>query len=138
MDIFFTDPDDMPVPPEEVRIRELEARPYPDGRRVAVRLHVTPFLKRPNMEVTIRNARGEEAANLNVVEAIESHMDFTMHLREEMPEGNYTLALEVFYADLEDLEEKAPGETTAGEILQKARNVVDQMETSFEISARDN
>ena len=41
MDIFFEDPDDVPVPPQEVEIRELKAQPYPDGRRVSIHYHIS-------------------------------------------------------------------------------------------------
>ena len=45
MDIFFQDPTDIPLPPEEVRIRELTAEPWPDGRRVRVYVELTPGFK---------------------------------------------------------------------------------------------
>ena len=56
MEIFFNDPEDLPVPPEEVRIRELTAKANPDGRRVRVYLEITPFQRAPDAEVNIINS----------------------------------------------------------------------------------
>ena len=53
MDIFFADPDDIPLPPEEVKIRQLEARPYPEGQRVAVRFEITPMVGATFSSVTV-------------------------------------------------------------------------------------
>jgi hypothetical protein len=129
-DIFFTDAGEAPVPPDEVRIRELEAQPRPDGRRVRVHTALTPFQKRPNIEVLIHNAGGSEVAAVSVVEAIDATMDFTMHLREQQTGGQYTLSMSVFYADVEAAQGSAP---SAGEMLGKARNVIDERQIAFEI-----
>ncbi len=140
-DIFFTDASEAPLLPAEVRIRTLDADPRPDGVRVDVRLELTPFLQRPNIEVSVTNATGREVTSLSVVEAIEPKMDFTMHLRERETGGRYKLAVQVFYADVES---KAPpngvlsssgGQPSAGEILKKAKQIVDQRELHFEITA---
>jgi hypothetical protein len=132
-DIFFTNSNEAPVPREEVRIRELEAVPRPDGVRVELSTALTPFLERPNLEVSIRNAVGDEVATLSVVEAVDPKMDFTMHLREQQPGGEYTLAMRVFYADIEG-NQPAEGEgRAAGEILQGASQVVDERQVRFTI-----
>lgn len=135
MDIFFSDPNDVPVPPEEVRIRELEAKPWPDGQRVAIRFQVTPFQERPNIEMKIFDANGKEVSELSVVEALESKMEFTMHLREPKPEGVYKVRMRVFYTDLDQFEDEDSDEQTAGEILKAAATAVDEAETSFRIGA---
>jgi hypothetical protein len=135
MDIFFSDPDDVPVPPEEVRIRELEAKPWPDGQRVAIQFHITPFQQRPNIEVKIYNSKGDEVAELSVVEALETKMEFTMHLREPNPEGVYKAHMRVFYSDLDRFEDEVSDENSAGEILKEAAIAVDEAETSFSITA---
>jgi hypothetical protein len=129
-DIFFTDAGEAPVPPDEVRIRELDAKPRPDGRRVRVHTALTPFQKRPNIEVLIHNAGGSEVAAVSVVEAIDPAMDFTMHLREAQTGGRYTLSMNVSYADVEAAQDSAP---SAGEMLGKVRRIIDQRQVSFEI-----
>lgn len=136
MDIFFSDPNDVPVPPEEVKIRELQAKPYSDGRRVGVRFHITPFLKRPNVELAIHDSAGEEIANLSVVEAIENQMTFTMHLRGEPSRGEYTLTMRLFYTELEELENgEEPIDLTHA--LEGVAQVVDTAEIQFDAAVPD-
>lgn len=138
-DIFFTESSEAPVPPDEVRIRALEAAARPDGIRIDVHMVLTPFQRRPNIEVSITNGVGREVAALSVVEAIDPKMDFTMHLRETRPTGNYTLAARVFYSDVEanapaNGDPPSVGEQiSAGQILKKAKHMVDQREVQFEI-----
>ena len=136
MDIFFADPDDIPLPPEEVEIRQLEARPYHDGQRVAVRFEITPFQKRPNVEVKIKNAAGQQVANLSVVEVMENRMEFTIHLREPNPHGQYTVSMRVFYSNLDNFElgerESAPAE----EILDAVGQTIDTFESTFEVPSK--
>ncbi|MCL5429354.1 MAG: hypothetical protein M1347_06110 [Chloroflexi bacterium] len=132
-DIFFTESSEVPVPPAELRIRALDATPRPDGVRIDVHLELTPFQQRPNIEVAISNAAGREVAALSVVEAIDPKMDFTMHVREAKPAGSYTLAVHVFYSDVEDSAPANGGQPSAAEILKKARQVVDQRQMDFEI-----
>ena len=137
MDIFFTDPDDAPLPPEDVRIRELEAKPWPDGKRVAVRFELTPFLQRPNIEVKIFNSNQEEVAELNVVEALDSKMEFTMHVQEPNPEGTFKITMRVHYSDLERFNEEGSKEYSAGEMLKKATSTVDETEIVFNIPGNE-
>lgn len=136
-DIFFTDASEAPVPPDEVRIRTLQASPRKDGTRVDVHTAVTPFQKRPNIEVTITNPAGEEVAALSVVEAIEAAMDFTMHLRETNSGGSYTVTMRVFYADVEGSQAANGDSKSAGEILRKAKQIVDQRQIEFEIPKQE-
>ncbi len=137
MDIFFHDPDDVPLKPEDVRIRTLEAKPWPDGKRVAVRFEITPFLQRPNIEVKIFNSNQEEVAELNVVEVLELKMDFTMHIREPNPEGTFKISMRIHYSDLERFDKEGSTEYSSGEILKKADITVDESEIIFIISNSD-
>jgi hypothetical protein len=98
MDIFFTDPNDVPRPPEEVRLRELTVAPWPDGRRVRLHLELTPFLQRPDLEITLRDPAGAVAAELSVIELLEPQMDFTLHLRGTVTPGDYRLEAVLGYA----------------------------------------
>ena len=132
-DIFFTNSDEVPVPPDEVRIRVLDVEPRRDGKRIEVRTEITPFLERPNMEIRILNQAGDEVSNLSVVEAVDPKMDFTMHLREANSGGDYTLDAMVFYADVEAQEAPEGVEAAAGEMLERARQVVDQRSAHFNI-----
>lgn len=102
MDIFFQEPNEIPLPPEEVRILEFTANPYPDGHRVRIYLEITPFQKRPSLEVVVLDAHGAQASTVSIIETISRKMEFTMHLRQVETAGQYTLTADVFYE--QDLE----------------------------------
>ena len=130
MNMFFENPDDPPVPPEEVRIRSLTANPYEDGRRVSVEFEITPFEEKPNFEMEVFNAAEEIVATFSVLEAIENKMSFTLHLREANPGGEYTLKMIMFYTDLSALEDE---ETVIKDILLDKRQIVDRGQANFTI-----
>lgn len=136
MDIFFQDPEDIPLPPDEVRIREFQAEPWPDGRRVRVYLEVTAFQKRPSGEISIVDDDGEEVANIAIIETIDPRMEFTIHLRSPKRGGEYTAATTVFYTEIEPQEGKQePGDPSAKKPPppQPEKMVVDQAQTTFKI-----
>ena len=138
MDIFFQDPSEIPLPPEEVRILEMRADPYPDGRRVRIYLEVTPFQKRPNAEIAILDPGGEEVAQVSVIETMSRKLEFTMHLRGPQPGGAYTLAARLFYtAPLPA--PPPPGEPAPTELVQLPEpTFVDDRTLLFEVlAARD-
>ena len=81
MDIFFQDPTAIPLPPDEVRVKDLRAAPWQDNRRVGIYLEVTPFQKRPNADITIHNPSGQVVATASIVETMITKMELTMHLR---------------------------------------------------------
>ena len=130
VDIFFSDPEDAPVPPDEVRIRRLEARAWPDGERIAVQFSITPFQVKPNLELEIRNPVNELAAELSVVEVIQNEMDFTLHLRGEILPGDYSVRMKVLYTDLDKYDQEKETESDAGEILKESSRITDQAETT--------
>lgn len=99
MDIFFQDPSDIPLPPDEVRIRQLRAEPWPDGRRVRIYLEVDPFQKRPSAEVVITDSQGIVVAQASVIESMVRKMEFNMHLRQAQPSGRFTVSAVLFYSD---------------------------------------
>ena len=137
MDIFFQDPSEIPLPPDEVRIRQFYAEPWPDGRRVRVFLELTPFQKHPNGEISVIDTQGEEVANLSIIETIDPKMEFTIHLRMPTPHGRYQVSAKVFYPDLEK-DEQGAGELQneqTGEFIPRKITIVDQAETTFEILA---
>ena len=135
MDIFFTDPTDIPRPPEEVRIRQFRAEPWPDKQRVHIYLEVTPFLKRPNGEIEIHDADGNEVVSLSIIESIVPKMDLTVHVRGPEPAGTYTASAIVYYYEAD--ENLPPTESEASEpalpSLPSKIKVVDRAETTFVI-----
>jgi hypothetical protein len=130
MDIFFQDPSEIPLPPAEVRIRELKAQPWVDGQRVGVYLEIDPFQKRPNAEISILNDQREEVASVSIIETIDRKMELTMHLRGVKAPGNYTIQATLFYAEQNDDEDNSPESKPD---LQ-TRSIVDRAQTSFNIA----
>ena len=99
MDIFFADPHEVPLPPEEVHIRELKAIPL-DERRVRVYLEVDPFQKRPNADLLIQDEQGNSLASASIIESMQRKMEITMHLRGAKPGSVCTLQARLFFATL--------------------------------------
>ena len=132
MDINFHDPSDIPLPPEEIRIRELRVEPLPDRRRVRVFIEITPFQQKPNLEIKILTERGSEAASLSIIEAIDYKMQFTVHLKDTHPSTTYTAELEVYYFE-PDPTAKTPDTAREGEIhqLPERINPVDKRQITF-------
>jgi hypothetical protein len=98
MDFFFPEDHLDRATPEETRITSLSAEPYPDGRRLRVNIEMTPFQKRPHLEITLSNGDGEEIASVSVVEPLTWKIEFTMHLRGELL-NPYLLEAKLFYPD---------------------------------------
>jgi len=131
MDIFFQDPAEIPLPPQEVRIRDVLVQPYPDGLRVRVHIELDPFQKRPSLEVVILDALDEPAAQTRVIETMGRTLEMTLHLRESQPGGAYTIRVLLYY-------EEAP-QAVEGEMATEypAPLVVDQRQASFTLAPAD-
>jgi hypothetical protein len=129
MDIFFRDPNEVPLPPEEVRIVRFDAEPWSDGRRVRIYLEVSPFQKRPNGGITITNANGDELANISIIETMDPKMEFTLHLRGAEIIGPFTVSAYISYPE-------GPSESTIEQDdlpEMRPQRIVDQANTSFSL-----
>ena len=137
MEIFFQDPSEIPLPPEEVRIRELRAEPWPDGRRVRIYLEVDPFQKRPSAEVHIENEEGEDVAQASILESMSRKMEFTLHLRQPDPQGTFRLSAVLYFTSplpvsgSPESEHLSEVQAASSEIPEPV--VVDRAETKFVI-----
>ena len=98
MDFFFPEDNLQRMTPEETRILDLNAEPYPDGYRLRVNIEITPYQKRPHIEVLLSDADGEEIASTSIVEPMSWKLEFTMHIRGEL-NNPYTLEAKLFYPD---------------------------------------
>lgn len=98
MDMFFPEDHLQRATPEETRITSLTAEPYPDGYRLRVNIEITPFQKRPHLEVLLSDADGDEIASTSIIEPLSWKMEFTMHIRGEL-KNPYTLEAKLFYPD---------------------------------------
>ncbi|MCS6992546.1 MAG: hypothetical protein N2117_14730 [Anaerolineales bacterium] len=105
MDFFFPelseDGGNVPVPPEEMRFLELRAEPVRDDGplRTRVYLEVTPFRKRPHIDVALTNADGLEIASANIIEPMQRKNVITLHLRGSQQSGAFTLRARLYYPD---------------------------------------
>ena len=96
MDFFFPEDHLDRATPEETRITSLSAEPYPDGYRLHVNIEMTPFQKRPHLEIMLRDGDGDEVASTSVVEPLTWKIEFTMHIRGEL-KNPYSLEAVLFY-----------------------------------------
>jgi len=111
MDIFFPDPNVIRLPPEEVRLREMKVTPQQNGGRVKIFLELSPFKKRPNVEVTIMDATGREVAHTSILETMLPKLEFTMHLRQPVAGSEYSVETIIYYQRLpepSDIQEEIP------------------------------
>jgi hypothetical protein len=98
MDFFLPEDHLQRATPEETRITSLSAEPYPDGYRLLVNIEMTPFQKRPHIEVVLNDANHEEVASSTIVEPLTWKIEFTMHIRGEL-NNPYTLEARLFYPE---------------------------------------
>jgi len=98
MDFFLPEDNLNRAVPEETHITTLSAEPWPDGYRLRVNIEITPFQKRPYIEVTLNDADGEEVASTNIVEPLSWKLEFTMHIRGDL-NNPYTLNARLYYPE---------------------------------------
>ncbi|MCJ7703752.1 MAG: hypothetical protein MUO62_19410 [Anaerolineales bacterium] len=129
MDIFFTDPSEVPLPPDEVRVLDLKIEPYPDGRRLRVLVELTPFQKNPHGDIVITNQNGEPVSTASFVEAITPRFEMTLHLRSIDAEGRYMATLTLFYS--EEVEDEKRGDQV---LVRPEKHIVDEAVINFELA----
>ena len=117
-----------PPPQDDIKILALDAEPYPDGRRVRVKLVLSPFLQGPNAEINLSNHDDELLTTINIVNIFIAENEFTLHIPENksLP-GSYTVNVEVFYIEEEEIEQD--GETQ----FNMKKSLVDSTSTLFSI-----
>lgn len=127
MEFIYDDPSEIRLPPEEVRIRDLQIRVLDEGRRVKVYLEVDPFQKHPSADLTIIDPQGKPVSNVSIIESMVRKMELTMHLRGKPLSGKHTFEAVLFYGNLIE-----PGESSQepGSI---ERRVVDTSSLEFEL-----
>lgn len=99
MEIQLIDPSEVPLPPEEVRIRNVNVQPYPDGRRMRLNITLTPYQLAPDVEILARNPQGEEVARVNIIGTASNPMSLTMHLRGPLSAGTHQLEFVLSYEE---------------------------------------
>jgi hypothetical protein len=91
---FFDNLDEDARPLEEVRITDVRVDVLPDGRRVAISIALTPFLEKPDIDVTLWRDDVEERS-LSVVGAMQPEMQLTLHLPSGDMGGLYTVRVDL-------------------------------------------
>lgn len=135
MDILFQDPEEIPLPKQEVRIRALKADPWPDGQRVRVYVEIDPFQYPPNLDLAILAADGRELSSISIIESMTRKMEMTMHVREPVIDGPCQLRVSMFYyREVEEGEDSLPG---PNEPMVIDRSSLDFTLTAWENSAGD-
>ena len=107
MDIFFQDPNIVRVPPEEVRLLDVKVTPQPNAGRVKIYIELTPFMKRPNVRVSIIDIAGKEVAHTSILETMLPKMEFTMHIRQPEQGSEYNVDTCVYYQQMPEPSETA-------------------------------
>jgi hypothetical protein len=97
MNLFFQDPNEIRMSPEEVRLREVKVTPQANSGRVKIYLELTPFIKKPNINVTITDVMSKEVAQINILETMLPKLEFTMHLHKPEQGGKYSVETTVYY-----------------------------------------
>ncbi len=98
MEFFFPEDNLNRATPEETKITTLTAQPYPDARRIRVNLEITPFQKRPYIEITLTDADNNEIAATSIVEPLSWKLELTMHIRGQL-NNPYTLNAKLYYPE---------------------------------------
>ncbi len=82
----------IPLITEPVHIRRARLYPFPDLKRLWLRVDLSPFAQPPNLEVIIRDPEGREATSMYMVEWREPRVSLTLHLRVPPQEGGRYVA----------------------------------------------
>ncbi len=125
MNIFLQDPNEVRLPPEEVRFTKVQVTPLPNGRQVKIHVELTPFKQRPNIEVTITSREGKEVGHTTILETMLHTLEFTVHFRQVEPSEELRLETTLYY-------QKLPEPSASGEEVPLPESlVVDRKTTQF-------
>ncbi len=127
MNYFLQDPNEIRLPPEQVRLTKVLVMPQPTGKQVRVLIELTPFMKRPNIEVSINRPSGPEVSHTTILETMQHKLEFTMHMREAVPDDELTMQIKVYYQKLPE-----PSDTST-EVPLPDPLIVDQRTTTFSL-----
>ncbi len=113
---------------DDIKILSFDAEPYPDGRRVKVKLLLSSFLQGPNALINLSNEENQELTTVNIVNIFSPENEITLHIpgNNKQP-GSYSVNVEVFYVEEEEIEQD--GEQR----LSFKQSLVDSASTSFSI-----
>ena len=77
-------------------IERAEVWPYPDLKRLWVRVQISPFAAFPSLALTVTDPDGAVACSMFMVEIRDAYQSVTLHLRREpAPGASYRLEIEL-------------------------------------------
>ncbi len=83
MESFFPGPDVERFPPEKIRLLNLSAEPDPDGKRLHLKIDLTPFEKKPTLELILTDSTGQELSSASIIEPMSWKLELTLHIRKD-------------------------------------------------------
>ena len=91
----MSDPVQFLVEEEPPRFLRAQALPYPELKRVWVRVELTPFSSRPGpeLEMAVLDRDDQEVAAMAMVDVQHTYVSLTMHLKRPVPGEPYLLLL---------------------------------------------
>ena len=119
-----------PSPPdqEKIKIKTFIAEPYPDGRRVKIKLLLSSFQTGPNAVIIISDQNNLQLASVNIVSIFSQENEITIHIPgEKKKPGSYTASAEVFYVEEEEIEQEGK------QRIDFNQSLIDSASTSFTI-----
>jgi hypothetical protein len=108
MEFFLSDPDVVRFPPKDIRLVDLQAEPYPDGKRIRVVLDLTPFQQKPYIDLNLKDSAGVIAATTSIVEPVTNRLELTLHIRRPPTDSiaQFTLSATLYYPDLGEVDHR--------------------------------
>ena len=100
-EIFFFDDGATPLPPNEVHIERIVAKPYPDGTRLQITITLSPFLEKPNLAISVTDKDAATLVTAEVLEPISITTELTLHIRTKYPDSIHTLTVDLYYEENE-------------------------------------
>ncbi len=101
---YLNPPEDARAP-QEVRIVDLKVEPAPDNQRIRVMVEITPFRERPDLTATLYQ-QDEEVTSAHIIETIDTHMAFTLHIRKPSNNPDYVLTMSVSYQEHGEVDQR--------------------------------
>ena len=95
--MFFEDEENQSRLPPDVRITQVQVRPLPDGKRVAVQVTLTPFIEQPSFDVTLLRSDGSVERSVSVVSAMDRTNTLTLHLSQPEHAREYTARIDLIH-----------------------------------------
>ena len=95
--MFFEDEENQSRLPPDVRITQVQVRPLPDRKRVAVQVTLTPFIEQPSFDVTLLRSDGSVERSVSVVSAMDRTNTLTLHLSQPEHAREYTARIDLIH-----------------------------------------